>query len=179
MRLSDGLYFAPNIKFSDIDITGAKLVNQFKKRICGYYLNPALESARAGHAFASGVLLVTCIDALAYYYSGTTAVGNRFINWCMKYLPSFSDRKCASLFYHNFRNGLVHNARIKDGGEFSLDTKHTLEFKDKAMSINPIRLATEVNVALNKFLPYLRNNKNMKSRFVRMISQDFNYELNN
>jgi hypothetical protein len=65
MRIGDIVYFAPGIKFSDIDLSGEELPEQFESRIEAFHLKPAHDMAHRGHAFASGLLLPSCIDALA------------------------------------------------------------------------------------------------------------------
>jgi hypothetical protein len=46
MKLGDILYFAPNVKFSDLDLSGVKLPDQFEARIRGFYLGPAKSLAQ-------------------------------------------------------------------------------------------------------------------------------------
>lgn len=65
MKIGDILYFAPKIRFGEVDLNGPRLPEQFKCRMAGLYVTPAEQCARGGHAFAAGVLLVSCIDALA------------------------------------------------------------------------------------------------------------------
>jgi len=177
MRIGDELYFAPGIRFSDLDKSGDKLPEQFDKRIRGYYLNPAIVSAKSGHAFASGVILVSCIDALAYFYTGIGDVGERFRSWCIEFLPSFSSEKYASYFYRDFRNGLIHNARIKNGGEFTLDINCTMKHQGTIISINPLYLASEIDKALSRYIDCLRSNTGFKNKFVELILKDFKFEL--
>lgn len=177
MRIGDKLYFAPGITFSDVDKSGEQLPDQFEKRIRDYYLKPAIESAESGHAFASGVILVSCIDALAYFYTGIRDVEIRFHDWCIEFLPSFNSEKNASSFYQDFRNGLVHNARIKNGGEFTLEIDCTVKSQGPIISINPLYLASEIGEALSRYIDYLKSNPRVKNKFVELILIDFKYEL--
>jgi len=78
MRIGDHLYFAPDITFSNVDITGTTLAQQMGDRIRGFYLEPAHVLIENGHAFASGVMLVVAIDALARLETGSQNVGERF-----------------------------------------------------------------------------------------------------
>ena len=177
MRIGDKLYFAPGITFSDVDTSGEHLPDQFEKRMREYYLKPAIECAKLGYAFASGVILVSCIDALAYFYTGRTDVGIRFRNWCLEFLPSFKNEKNADYFYQDFRNGLVHNARIKKGGEFTLEIDCTMKSQGSITSINPLYLASEIEEALSKYINYLQSNPKAKDKFIKLILKDFEYEL--
>src|SRR6266481_5371770 len=76
-RIADQLYFAPNVRFADLDWTGVRLPTQFHQRMSGFYLKPAIVLAEAEHAFASGVLVVCAIDALALFTTGSSAVRAR------------------------------------------------------------------------------------------------------
>jgi hypothetical protein len=93
----------------------------------GFYLEPAARCAADRHAFAAGVLLVTCIDALARMRFNNPKVGDRIKRFAREELRSFSASGLATRFYEDFRNGLVHEARIKNGGQFSLDIGSTVE----------------------------------------------------
>lgn len=65
MRVGDILYFAPGFRFDEVDIDGRRLPEQLNRRFVGSYLEPAKECLEHGFSFAAGVLLVSCIDALA------------------------------------------------------------------------------------------------------------------
>ncbi len=42
-------------------------------------------------------------------------------------LTSFASDELAARFYDDFRNGLVHEAKIKQGGQFSLELQSTVQ----------------------------------------------------
>lgn len=133
----DILYFAPGIRFNQIDLNGPTLPEQFNCRITGYYIKPAEECCERGQAFAAGVLLVSCIDALARFKFKTNDVGKRFKDFVQQELPSFSNKELAKRFYEDFRNGLIHESRIKLGGQFSLEgNKPWRKSKDYSVSIH-------------------------------------------
>jgi hypothetical protein len=71
-RIAENLSFAPGITFADLDIiNGERLPTQFRQRMAGFYLNPAIDLAVDDHAFAAGVLVVCAIDALALLNAGS------------------------------------------------------------------------------------------------------------
>lgn len=176
MRIGDILYFAPGIKFSDLDISGRKLPEQFDSRIRGFYLEPVNAMERSGHAFASGLLLVSCIDALARLeLSG--GVGARFCTWVRDELQSFGNIEIAHRFYDEFRNGLVHEARIKNGGQFSLEQSKTVDTASGVLSINPQHLADEVSAALHHYIAKLRAEPRACNELLGRLKIDFQYEL--
>lgn len=46
MKIGDLLFFAPGIRFDELDLTGAKLPEQLQQRIGGYYVEPRVSAAR-------------------------------------------------------------------------------------------------------------------------------------
>jgi hypothetical protein len=151
MRIGDDLYFAPRIRFCDVDLDGPELPEQFRCRMAGFYLEPAEQCAQGDHAFAAGVLLVTCIDALARLRYGGR-VGARFKRFAREDLQSFPDDDLAERFYCEFRNGLVHEGRLKKGACFSLDAGATVEELGGILLVNPKHLATEARSALDAYI---------------------------
>ncbi len=178
MRIGEHLYFAPDITFSNVDTAGVNLPQQVAERIRGFYLVPTRALAEAGHAFASGVMLVAAIDALARLKTGRDDVGGRFRDWCTAHLPSCTDA-ISERFYKGFRNGLVHEARIKDGGEFSLEARETFKEIGDILSCNPTCLLAEVELALDAYLRILEVDPTKLEALRGRIRDDFAYELSN
>src|SRR5882672_10174553 len=110
LGIDDILYFAPGILFDEVDLGGQQLPEQFRARIEGFYLQPADLCADKDAAFAAGVLVLACIDALARVQIGG-GVGERFKKFAADELPSFKSGDRAARLYHDFRNGLIHEAR--------------------------------------------------------------------
>ncbi len=171
MRIGDLLYFAPGLRFDEVDLDGPGLPNQFKRRMTGFYIEPAEECGRHGYAFAAGVLLVSCIDALARLRSGD-GVGKRFGKFVAKELRSFSNDDLAERFYEDFRNGLVHEARLKNGGQFSLETGDTVEQLRGIILVNPYRLAKEVRGALDSYVTLLTSNEAEREKLADALRRD-------
>jgi len=176
MRIADILYFAPGIRFADLDLSGQRLPEQFDARMKGFYLEPAAGMVCGGHAFASGLLLVSCIDALARLQQ-STGVGDRFRTWVRAELQSFANPDIAHRFYDEFRNGLVHEARIKNGGQFSFDQPKTVDVVSGALSVNPRHLADEVSNALDRYVSRLKRETNTRNKLLERIKTDFEHEL--
>ena len=158
MKIGESLYFAPEIKFSDLDLSGKNLPGQLDSRMRAYYLEPAKALAQNGHAFASGLLLVSCIDALSCLQSKPKAsVRRRFCSWIKTGLPSFGSAAIAERFYCEFRNGLVHEARIKKGGQFSLEQSCTMDkgIKIKSKGIKGSSLLLTFSDLARYYLPHV------------------------
>lgn len=178
MRLDDILYFAPGVRFSEVDLSGTELPSQFERRLRGFYLDPAVLLAKSNHAFASGLVLISCIEALARVQTvGKKGDGQRFKDYIKNELKSFKDDDIAERLWEDFRNGLVHEARIKEGGQFSLDPPHTVDFSHSILTVNPLALADEVSDALSNFVTSLKSDGALLDRFLKQICSDFADEL--
>lgn len=177
MRIGDELYFAPNITFRQLDLSGAALPDQFECRIRGFYLDPATSLAKNGHAFAAGVLLTVAVDAIARICSTKRGVGERIKDWCERNLPSLSTRRMRHCFYEDFRNGLVHQARVKNGSEFNLDEKCAASLTGSRLVVNPRLLADEIASSLAKFIAAVKSDDTENQRFLHRMQTEFDYEL--
>jgi hypothetical protein len=180
MKIDEILYFAPGIRFSELYIEGSDLPDQFKRRVDGFYIEPAKKCAESGCAFAAGTLLVTCIDALArlrFPEISDHKRGRRFNRFAQKHLPSFSTHYIARRFHDEFRNGLVHQGMLKKGAQFSLDTRETLTQFDGILVVNPQYLAEEVSSALDSYVDLLRNNDAERKKLVDRLGQDLSEDL--
>jgi ribonuclease HI len=172
--LPDG---TPGISFPEIDLSGKQLPQQFAQRIRGYYIEPAVDAATAGYTFASGLILVSSIDALAEIQTGNKRVGSRFRKWTAAELKSFKNPDVNKRFYEDFRDGLVHNARIKRGSQFSLDQNATVVYERSILSINPRLLADEVEDALSRLVTKLVTSDPLRDLFLSRIRSEFEEEL--
>jgi hypothetical protein len=170
--------FAPRVPFDKVDLFGDLLPEQFKERIRGFYLTPARVVTEAGYAFAAGLLLVASIDALARLTRPEPQVGIRFVRWMTSELPSFSDETLSRRFYREFRNGLVHECRIKNGGKFALvSERETVSILNGALAVNVSCLVEEVNEALRRYIEILRQNLNERNRLSTLLLKEFEYEI--
>jgi hypothetical protein len=154
--LNNELYFSKNLRFSEVNWNDKKSVTDaFKNRVETFYLEPAKKLIETGdpfYAFAVGVLCVSTIDFLACVSINPRAVGERFKQWVRDNISEF-DKTLADRFYLEFRNGLVHEGRIKNCGQFSFDTDNEL-FKTMkgAMIVNPSLLLEAITNSFNIYI---------------------------
>ena len=154
-RIADTLYFAPGVTFADLNISrGERLPSQFRQRIAGFYLNPAVDLAAKNHAFAAGVLVVCAIDALALFTTASQSVTGRIIAFCRN-IPELAEEDNARIFCESFRHGLVHHARIMDGNEFSDEPKKLAVRHGQHLAVNPLMLAKSVIDILDEYVSQL------------------------
>lgn len=176
MRIGEILYFAPGIRFDNVDLDGPSLPEQFGQRMAGFYIEPAEQCASRGYAFAAGVLLVSCIDALARIRFGD-GVGKRFGKFALDELKSFSAPGVAERFYDEFRNGLVHEGRLKNGAQFSLEIGTTIEQLDGILVVNPKYLGNEVRSALDSFVALLQRDEVERTALADALKRDLSEDF--
>jgi hypothetical protein len=171
MKINDILYFAPGIRFSEVDLNGSKLPDQFKHRVDWFYVEPAKKYAESRFPFAAGLLLVSCIDALAHLRF-RKGVRDRFVKFAREELRSFSRDGIAVDFYEDFRNGLVHEGRLKNGGQFSPDIGKTVQQSDGILLVNPKHLAEEVSSALDSYVDLLRRDEAERQKLATTLRKE-------
>jgi hypothetical protein len=181
VRISETLYFAPGIPFSQLALGGEALPEQFGARINGYYLRPAVRAAAAGDGFAAGLLAVVAIDALSRLEFGPNRRRRRvvrdFVLFARHHLPSFQTEGHAALLYDSFRNGLVHEGRLKNGAQFELGRDTTLSLVGGLPVIAPDRLVGEVAAALEGMVNQLRSSVNFRRELTTLLRREFAFEL--
>jgi hypothetical protein len=175
-RVADQLYFAPSIRFADLDLTGNRLPTQFQLRIKGFYLKPAIQLAKARYDFASGILVVCAIDALALSMTGSN--GNaRITAFCRKNIPDLAAEPDAEMFCEHFRNGLLHEARVKNGSEFDSKIDQIVDVHHGYLTVNPLRLAIRVEEVLGEYVVFLYRNPPLKIGLAKKLKRIFQHEL--
>jgi hypothetical protein len=176
-RIGDELYFAPGIPFAAVDLQFGGLPNQFYQRIVGFYLNPAIKLAQARHDFAAGILAVCAADALGGFITGASGSTERIVGF-IRAIPGLEDEGIARLFVDHFRNGLVHEARVKDGGEFSMEVPRVALRRGSSLAVNPRLLADSVHARLSEYRDRLNGNTDELKALKRKIRRRFATELN-
>jgi hypothetical protein len=175
MRIQDVLYWAPGIPFAQVDFIKGDIPALIQARIEKVYLEPANLCSSHGQAFAAGVLLVAATDAFAKIAIGGKS--KRRAAEVLKTLPSFAEDGLAERFVDEFRNGLVHEARIKKGGQFCLDVGPTVFIDGEILLVNPIGLAAEVEGAVQAFLKELKNDEKRQKEIGSFLNSDYAVDL--
>lgn len=151
------LQFAPGIPFHVLDFRSGVLANQFEARIEGFYISPALSLAKNRFDFAAGLLAVCAADALGGIFTGASGTRGRMISF-FQTIPGLDERNFAALFCDDFRNGLVHEARVKNGGKFSTNYRDAAVPFGDSLEVNPYELALSVRKTLQKQCALARKN---------------------
>ncbi len=179
MEVGGILYFSPKYKFSDLNWDDKEiLIDAFKDRVEGFYLEPAEQLNGDKKGFAIGVLCVTTIDFLARITTGTDNVGGRIKRWLTKYIDEFGiddpSRTLAQRFYEEFRNGLVHEGRIKNCGQFSNKYEEELiHVEGEIMVINPVLLLKKIKTSFETYICDVVKETSLFYQFKRTLIRDF------
>jgi hypothetical protein len=145
-------WFSPSVKWADIDLCDSSLVDKVVDRIDGFYLGPAEALAKQDHPFAAGLIVLCALDAIARLRTGLSGdkkgdVEKRFVAVAME-LRSFKAEGNAKALYDRFRNGVVHEARVKQSAAFSCEESSTLRWSGKQAIVNPELLVGEVRLLM-------------------------------
>jgi len=125
-------------------------------------------------------LCATTIDFLARITIRADNVGERIERWLRKYITKFNQkvpdnrsRTLARRFYEEFRNGLVHEGRIKNCGQFSDNFSELIHMEDEIMVINPVLLLEEIKTSFETYMDNLENDTSLFHQFRCALIRDF------
>lgn len=182
MRVKDIIYFSPKYSIQSIDFNDKViLIDAFCDRIENYYIKPAQGLNSQECAFAAGVMLMTTIEAIsAFTLSG--AVSTKIKKFCLQ-IPDISKQKkeyqdlFAEKVWTDFRNGLVHEGRIKNGSQFCYDYPFLEIIDADCLILNPKYLSSEVESYFAKILEQLKTDTGAYSIFKQRFSTSFQDEI--
>ncbi len=206
MRIENEIYFAPGIKFKDLNWNDPKyLIWAFHQRVDGFYLrqanlfietwNERINVVRereelSGLAFGCGVICSTAIDFLAgIEFFPSQDIGDRNKKWLNRWVSPFQDtdpqnprQSISARFYYEFRNGLIHEGRIKHAGQFSFDSElftHNglYEIVDEAMVVNPGALLNSIASGLDNYLRESLDDELLLQKFRCTLIQVFSSDV--
>lgn len=176
-RVGDILYFAPKYKFRDLRWDDKHMmVDAFKDRVREFYLQPAAKLNKDKEAFAAGVLCATTVDFLAKISIGGNT-GERIKKWLEANIIEFGDSELARRFYEDFRNGLVHEGRIKNAGQFSYEYDDLITHLNGVMVVNPRVLLERIESSLERYVNELQNDEPAYRRFWSTLKKDFRKDV--
>jgi len=174
-RTGDIICFSPNYELSRlITAEPIEIADQLERRVEGFYLGPADLLNRKSHSFAAGVLCFVAIDAIARYEVAGGYSSDRFKKWIVK-LPDF--RQLADgeldLVYEEFRNGLLHEGRIKRAGQFTYKIPKTVLIENGVVLINPRVLVDQIRAALELYVEKTKSDRRKLQLLAHAIMKDF------
>ncbi|MGE0445700.1 MAG: hypothetical protein AB7P99_10765 [Vicinamibacterales bacterium] len=178
MKSPDGLFFAPGIRFRDLDLDDSRaLAHALAVRADSWFFTPA-EAIADQSAFASGIILVCFIDAAANF------MGVEFSEWLHSAIPEtrsvdprHTKRTIAESFYDDVRNGLVHHARLNRGAEFSLDLESAIALVDSVLVVNPRELLPAIQRQWAGFLRSLEIEPDLHAKVKNHVGRVFRVDF--
>ena len=108
--------------------------------------------------------------------TNSTSVSGRITAFCQN-IPELSEGDNAEIFCKSFRHGLVHNARVKDGNEFSYDINKIAVRSHDHLAVHPGLLADKVLKMLDLFVADLNRDPVKVKAFAKKIRRKFYFEL--
>jgi hypothetical protein len=182
MRVKDIIHFSPKYPIQKIEFDNKEiLIDAFKDRIQSYYINAADILNKSNHAFAAGAILLTAIDAISYF-TEVGAVSTRIKSFCYQiqeirtkaetYQNEFADR-----VNDEFRNGLIHEGRIKNGSQFSYDYPFLEIISDDCLVLNPEYFQKEVEIYFDLAIQKLNAHQSNYLLFRQRFKQTFEREI--
>ena len=178
MRIEDTIYFSPSFKFKDIDWENKdQLIEAFSDRVCGFYLNPAEKLNSNKDGFATGLLCIATVDFLARIAMGKRKrPGPRIREWIEGSIKEFKGNNLSRKFYEDFRNGLIHEGRIKNGGQFTYDVSK-IYCEDDVMLINPGMVLNSIKISFQSYLSDIKVDEEKFNEFKELLMDDFKKEI--
>jgi len=155
MRIDDRILFAPGVPFDQLRQEDEDLLHQVRDRFEGFFFSPAENLCDSGHGFAAGLLLLAALESVCRLDLRRLPVEDTrradYRAFCIEHFDGL-DEEAASVLYSDFRCGLVHEGRIKRGGQFSLETARLMEGIDGIPVVNPKELLRGLREALLRVL---------------------------
>lgn len=185
MKKENITYFAPDYPFTRLLVTTdpIEIIGAYRRRIFGFYLNVAkklMDTKDEAQAFSAGIMCFAAIDAIARTEMGIDESGPRVKQWLQDHISDFRnlDDTHMKRVYDEFRCGLMHEARIKNGGYFTYEIASVVDVsKDDIISINPEKLLKNVEIAFTEMLDNETKGQHSAENFRDLIIADFKIDL--
>ncbi len=183
MKISKILYFSPKYKYLELNWDEKdKLIEAFRDRVKGFYIQPAEQLNSDEKGFATGVLCITTLDFIAKFFYNNDA--NRMkkllknkIEEFSRVDPYFTNKTLADRFYEEFRNGLIHEGRIKNAGQFSYDFLEIVKVEEEVMIVNPGKLLCKINSIFDNYITQIKESDLLYLKFKESLRGDFKREI--
>lgn len=91
--------------------------------------------------------------------------------------PNFTNRTLADRFNDEFRNGLIHEGRIKNVGQFSYDFPEIINMEEEVMIVNPGKLLCKIEFLLDNYIKQVKESESLFLKFRESLRKDFKREI--
>ena len=171
------LYFSSHYTFKDFYFGNREIkIKAFEDRIKSFYIKPIDIMNKNELAFAAGVLCIVTIDFLARIQTNSRETSrNVFKTYLEENISEFKNK--GDRFYEEFRCGLLHEGRIKNGGQFTYSLPEVLREENSIIIINPKLLIKKIEIVLKKYINELKLNIEKYKLFELLILKDFEIDF--
>lgn len=182
MRVEDILYFSPSYKTPYLDLeNGEELLLAFIERVEEFYFKPAEKLNNEFEAFSKGVITLTAIDFIGDYFIRTSN-SDRIKKFCsgLKSIKDLEKNEIISLteiINEDYRNGLIHEGRIKNMGQFFYGINELIVLGNGNTMINPTVLLNETRDRFYEYIEIIKNSKDQMFHFKNRFKQRFEDEI--
>lgn len=196
MREKEKTFISTKHTVEDLkDASFEKKLEIFETRINDWFINPAKELSK-NKDFGFPLVVISCVlvDTLSqFYYGSPKSKGEDFKRFLREKISDFNlklpkpilhsinDRMVkledfADVFYHGFRCGILHEAKILYG-EIEVSDKPMLRWVNQGkfgkLIIDPIRLLNKMENLFKTYLVNLKKDKMLKNNFEKKFNEYF------
>ncbi|TXN35714.1 hypothetical protein FVB32_14165 [Flagellimonas hymeniacidonis] len=182
MRVEDIIFFSPNFKTAYLNLDDDnELISAFVDRIEGFYFKPAEKLNEEFESFAKGLIVLTAIDFIGEFLIRTNN-SDRIKRFCLglnsiKKEDEKEAKKLVDILNNDYRNGLVHEGRIKNLGQFFNGIEALIVVGEGNSMVNPQILLNETRDRFYEYIEMIKQSKEELFQFRNKIKQRFEDEI--
>lgn len=187
MQFEDEIYFSKNFEWKSVDINdGIDLANKYNDRIRTLYMDQAnllLSKDEFYNSFTAGIILFAVIDCLGTFLTTKKGFKNKLDEF-LKESEEFNKLNkvdgivISKMITKCFRNGIIHNSRVKESCQFDYNFDNKLfVLHEDILIINTKHLFELVSVVLNSYIDRVITNEVEMSVFKKTFAIEFESEI--
>lgn len=189
MRFEDEIYFSRNYEWTSINVLDPEdLVVKFEDRVTTIYLEQARklikdEKNSFYNSFAAGIILFCTIEWLGTFLTSKSGFKNKLNVFLQQssYFTAFDKKEQDTItktIVECFRNGIVHNGRVKEACQFDIFfDKKLFVVNNGLLIINTEPLYDLVANVLLEYVKLLKKDQGERDEFVNIFKKEFKSEL--
>lgn len=169
MELDGKKMYSPKYPLAELrDADDEKVLEAFGDRIRNWYIGPIASMLKdPGNDFTSLAIECMLLDALSGYYFGLQKDSSpkTFKDFTREVVPGMKERSTAEMFYDAFRNGILHETRIKKSGFISRRVDDVVVEDNGALYVNPQELHEVLQNWFDSYHKMLSEKEGLRKRF--------------
>ncbi|MBL7876762.1 MAG: hypothetical protein JNL53_13935 [Cyclobacteriaceae bacterium] len=188
MTFEEEIYFSRNHEWKSINLDKPlELVAKFDDRVRTIYLDQAsilLNNENSFYnSFSAGVILFSAIEWVGSFLTKHNGFKNKldeFLKYSKDYTALELDEReqLSKKITECFRNGIIHNGRVKDACQFDYNFDEKLfASKENFLIVNTKPLHDLVVTVLNHYIEILNKDELILQQFLDRFKNEFDVEL--